>query len=119
MNISEQINKQPKKNGWLNGSGKRIRDKDLYWFKDKMKIYLNENMNPLISTTPTGNIKLEWATKKLDITLKIDFSTKIGYYHCVNLVNNECFDKSFFLIFSEQWNLMFKEVDKILNKKRG
>lgn len=119
MNISEQINKLPKTNGWLKGSGKRIRDKDLYWFKDKIKIYLNDNMNPLISQTPTGNVQLKWVNKNLNITLEIDFSTKIGYYHYNNLINNECFDKSFFLIFSEQWNLMFKEVDKILNKKRG
>jgi hypothetical protein len=74
------------KDGWLDGAGRAPSHEGLDWLarvlKDRYPDYLPR---PYAYPVPDGGVQLEWSIKRQEISLEIDFESRRGDWHSLDL----------------------------------
>lgn len=105
------------KPGWLEGNGRVPAADDFDWLESFLGTSYPASLpTPFIYPTEAGGIQLEWRTGNQDLSFEIDFSSRIGEVHGINIVSNE---ETYYAIRIDDTNEMQRLVDTISAAAKG
>ncbi|MGO9471268.1 MAG: hypothetical protein ACLQVF_44830 [Isosphaeraceae bacterium] len=78
------------KDGWLDGHGKALSHEGLDWLAGVLKdVYPKSLRLPYAYPSADGRVQLEWSFWGREITLEVDFGSKSGEWHSLDLDTEE------------------------------
>ncbi len=93
------------KDGWLDGSGRAPSHEGLDWLARVLKDrYPHSLPRPYAYPVPDGGIQLEWSIKPREISLEVDFESRSGDWHSLDLDTNQVEQRELNLTDDADWS---------------
>lgn len=103
------------KDGWLNDEGLAPKKDQLDWFSNMFEGNFDKNLPlPFIFPTPDGGIQVEWSLNDYEISLTINFESKIGSYHELQFSNDSETEEQFTLDDPESWATLNSKLNNLV-----
>ncbi len=106
--------------GWLDGKGKALPADGLDWlgrcFED---LYPEGLESPCFFPTPEGGVQAEWSLGDNEISLEIDFATRLGEWHILNVVTDGETQRQLRLDDAATWEWIGEQIASCLGGSHG
>lgn len=104
--------------GWLDGDGLAPSHAGLDWLAATFtRLYPDNAPTPYAFPTPTGGIELEWLLGDQDITLEIDLTSRLAWYHRSDLSSDDDAEAKLNLDAAEGWEWLGAEIIRLAQPK--
>lgn len=99
------------------GYGMAYDPSDLHWLESRIGL-LHESVQSeiFIYPDPDGEVFLEWRIGSLDISFSINFTTRNGYWHCLDLCSDEDDGIEFNIDEDETWTRIDSMIREFISK---
>lgn len=99
------------KNGWLDGKGVSPKSQHLDWLTDQFEMYFPDDLPiPYLYPTAEGGVQAEWRIEPHELTLEIVFPEKRGYWHGLNTITDDDFEREIDLADIEGWRWIAEQL---------
>ena len=93
------------KDGWLDGAGRAPSHEGLDWLAGVLKDRCPDSLpRPYAYPVPDGGIQLEWSIKRREISLEVDFESRSGEWHSLDLNTGEEEQRELNLTDDAEWS---------------
>jgi hypothetical protein len=93
------------KEGWLDGRGRAPDAGGLDWLEGAIERRYAEHLSlPYVYPVAEGGVQLEWPLKPYEASLEIDFESRSGDWHVLNLDTGDEESKSLDLLDDSAWS---------------
>ncbi len=102
------------KNGWLDGQGVAPSTEGLEWLASLLdKDYPDKLPLPYVYPVAEGGVQLEWSLKPREVSLEIEFGSKRGEWHLLNLETKQEESRSMNLSDDAAWQWVFDRLMEV------
>jgi hypothetical protein len=78
------------KDGWLDGAGRAPSHEGLHWLAGVLQDRCPDSLpRPYAYPVPDGGIQLEWSIQRREISLEVEFESRSGEWHSLDLNTGE------------------------------
>jgi hypothetical protein len=97
--------------GWLDGEGKAPSDEGLDWLTHAFADHYPQDLaSPYLYPTPDGGVQAEWSLSRFEVTLDVDFRSRVGYWHQRNMQTDDEDAREIRLDDPDSWREIVKRV---------
>ena len=102
---------------WGNGYGKAPNHEALDWLDAKFADeYPDDLPRPYIYPTPEGGVQFEWSLGSREVSLDIDFHTRVGYWHSMDMISLSDEERDLDLDDAREWAWLISEIHTYVKK---
>jgi hypothetical protein len=100
------------KNRWLDGTGRAPSHEGLDWLARVLKDrYPSSLPLPYAYPLPEGGIQLEWSIKRREISLEVDFDSRSGEWHSLDLETDQEEQRELDLTNDADWSWLITRLE--------